>query len=56
MLPADVWKRWAPIILAFLTASVNGGTPLTQQLVKIALTFPLVIRSAHPSGLAAERP
>jgi len=34
--PADVWKRWAPIILAFPTASVNGGTPLTQQLVKQA--------------------
>ena len=35
-LPVDVWKRWAPIILAFPTASVNGGTPLTQELVKLA--------------------
>src|SRR5262247_3198984 len=36
MLPVDVWKRWAPIILAFPTADVNGGTPITQQLVKLA--------------------
>ena len=35
-LPVDVWKRWAPIILAFPTASVNGGTSVTQQLVKLA--------------------
>jgi predicted NACHT family NTPase len=35
-LPVDVWKRWAPIILAVPTASINGGTPDTQQLVKLA--------------------
>ena len=43
--------------LTRLTWTVNlWGAAITILLVITLLTFPLVIRSAHPSGLAAERP
>ena len=38
-IPADVWKRWAPIILAYPTSSGTGDEGSHHTLVKIAYQY-----------------